>query len=105
MDDQRTNLPAPLAADSKIANDEEGDDLFDILWRLQDSRIEDQRCDMDSAPHIMPASRGGENEECTSDELFEMIFRCQVRAVCVWLFGLFLLVIEIADLLTTLGIN
>lgn len=84
MDDQRTNLPPSLGDDKASAGGEE-DRLFDMLCRMQGSRIEEQRCDMASAPHMMPASRGGESEtELSSDELFDMIFRCQVRAcICV----------------------
>ena len=78
MDDQRTNLP-PSLGDGKAGPGSEEDSLFDMLCHMQGSRIEEQRCDMASAPHIMPASRGGESEtELSSDELFDMIFRCQV---------------------------
>ena len=83
MDDQRTTLPKSLSPENKgaesIADD---DDFIDVLWRLQSSRIEDQRCSMATAPHLMPAGEGEEEEvpDCqTTDELFDLIFRCQVR--------------------------
>ena len=84
MDDQRTNLP-PSLSDGKVNTGSEEDDLLDMLWRMQGSRIEEQRCNMASAPHVMPSGGGGENEsDVSSDELFDMIFRCQVSlSVCV----------------------
>ena len=89
LDDQRSTLPLspddiqPSTRQSQGSLSEE-DDLFDALWRFQSSRIEDQRCDMPNGvppPHVMPQTNWEETEaEClSSDELFEMIFRCQVR--------------------------
>lgn len=91
LDDQRTTLPLDEIPREKSAvghsqtSSSEEDDLFEALWRFQSStRIEDQRCQMPNGaapPHVMPQSNWEETEaEClSSDELFEMIFRCQVR--------------------------
>ena len=86
MDDQRAAVPPTLKGtklNSHFSNDE--DDLLEMLWRIQSSRIEEQRSTMpgESTPHIMPASRGAEGEgEClSSEDLFELIFRCQVSIV------------------------
>ncbi len=86
MDDQRTSLPSSLA-DSKLHSSygNEEDDLLEALYRMQSSRIEDQRCGMSSEPpHIMPERAGGQGgAECvTSDDLFELIFSCQVSPPC-----------------------
>ena len=80
MEDQRTPLPHSLV-ESKLngtyGNEEE--DLVEALWRMQSSRIEDQRCDMPSEPPHIMAARGDQEGDClTNDELFELIFRCQV---------------------------
>ena len=91
LDDQRTTFPDsaantpddthPLTQGGCI----EEDDLFDTLWRLQGARIDDQRCDMPSAAmrddSVSDQDRWEEGEaEClSSDELFDMIFECQVR--------------------------
>lgn len=95
LDDQRTSFP-----DSTVNTQEDShhhltkagccdeDDLFETLWRLQGARIDDQRCDM---PSVASPSVGvqdqdhweeGEAECLSSDELFDMIFECQV-CVCV----------------------
>lgn len=70
LDDQRSSLPMPQSHELE-------DDLFDMLWQLQGTRIEDQRSVMsvESPPHIMPQ---GTSQEQPDDELFEMIFTCQV---------------------------
>lgn len=81
LDDQRTSLPPALAArESGGGVRKEEDDLLEVLWQVQGSRIEEQRCHMTAAPHVMPATQWEEAEaECLSaDELFEMIFTCQV---------------------------
>lgn len=90
LDDQRTTFPDsaantpddthPLTQGGCV----EEDDLFDTLWRLQGARIDDQRCVMPSAAmchdSVSDQDRWEEGEaEClSSDELFDMIFECQV---------------------------
>lgn len=82
MDDQRTDLPASLEEGVASSGEEAEEELFEALWRVQSSRIEDQRCNMASAPHVMAASSSsrrleGGGEGLGSDELFEMIFASQ----------------------------
>lgn len=76
LDDQRSDFPSPMlqSADrsSQASNDE--DDLFETLWRLQSSRIEEQRCQLPPISRQEP-----EAEALSSDELFELIFASQVR--------------------------
>jgi len=83
LDDQRTSLPPALASSGSGVRNKE-DDLLDVLWQVQGSRIEEQRCPMTSAPHVMPAASHWEESEAeclTADELFELIFSCQVHSV------------------------
>lgn len=67
----------------------EEEDLFDTLWRLQGARIDDQRCDMPSPANGLSHHHNGDDQErweegeaecLSSDELFDMIFECQVRS-------------------------
>ena len=86
MDDQRTDLPASLEEGVASSGEEAEEELFEALWRVQSSRIEDQRCNMASAPHVMAASSSsrrleGGGEGLGSDELFEMIFASQVSVL------------------------
>ena len=73
LDDQRTTFPS----NQPIQHKEREDDLFDMLWTLQESRIEDQRSAMIEPPHIMVQGRpqGGQSQE----ELFDMILSVQVH--------------------------
>ena len=75
MDEQRASLPsAPSRAAAtapKISAEEE--DLLEMLWQVQHTRINDQRCDMPSVPHLNSrAARQHcqlkENEDLTSEE-------------------------------------
>ena len=95
LDDQRTALPPALASNSSGVGKKKEEDLLEVLWQVQGSRIEEQRCHMMSAPHVMPAASHWEETEAeclTADELFELIFTCQVHCamdcslliVCVW---------------------
>ena len=96
LDDQRSTFPDSAANTPEDARhitqgggccDE--DDLFDTLWRLQGARIDDQRCDMPSPANGLSHHGADDQErweegeaEClSSDELFDMIFECQVRSV------------------------
>lgn len=91
LDDQRTTFPdsttnTPDSSTHHLtpAGCCDEDDLFETLWRLQGSRIDDQRCDMPSGavpPEVVPDQDNweeGEAECLSSDELFDMIFECQV---------------------------
>ena len=80
LDDQRTALPPALASNSSGVGKKKEEDLLEVLWQVQGSRIEEQRCHMMSAPHVMPAASHWEETEAeclTADELFELIFTCQ----------------------------
>lgn len=91
LDDQRTTFPDSAANTPDDAHLPQGgcceeDDLFDTLWRLQGSRIDDQRCDLPSPANGVSHNsedqerwEEGEAECLSSDELFDMIFECQVR--------------------------
>lgn len=92
LDDQRSTFPsaANTPEDTHHLTQGEEEDLFDTLWRLQGARIDDQRCDMPSPANGLSHHNGDDQErweegeaEClSSDELFDMIFECQVRSVC-----------------------
>ena len=93
LDDQRSTFPDSAAntpEDTHHLTQGEDEDLFDTLWRLQGARIDDQRCDMPSPANGLSHHNGDDQErweegeaEClSSDELFDMIFECQVRSVC-----------------------
>lgn len=99
LDDQRSTFPDSAANTPEDARHltqggrREEEDLFDTLWRLQGARIDDQRCDMPSPANGLSHHHGGDDQErweegeaecLSSDELFDMIFECQVRSV--WLF-------------------
>ena len=96
LDDQRTTFPDSTSNTPDISHHPaqagccEEDDLFDTLWRLQGSRIDDQRCDMPSLAvppeDVQDQDRWEEGEaEClSSDELFDMIFECQVCILSVF---------------------
>lgn len=93
MDDQRTTLPHTLSISSKASeaapsSSSEEEDFVDILCRMQGARIEDQRCAF--VPHLMPADQEEDEEEedeeeeeedehVDPEELFDLIFHCQVR--------------------------
>ena len=87
MDDQRTTLPHTLSISSKATEaspSSEEDDFVDILCRTQSARIEDQRCAF--TPHLVPADQEEDEEEgeeedehVDPEELFDLIFHCQVR--------------------------
>ena len=82
LDDQRTSLPPALMSNSSGVGKKKEEDLLEVLWQVQGSRIEEQRCHMMSAPHVMPAASHWEETEAeclTADELFELIFTCQVH--------------------------
>lgn len=96
LDDQRSTFPDSAANTPEEARHLtqggrcEEEDLFDTLWRLQGSRIDDQRCDMPSPANGLSHHHGvddqerweeGEAECLSSDELFDMIFECQVCSV------------------------
>lgn len=93
LDDQRSEFPSPVTPHHQHSNRDsrtselsnEDDDLFDALWKLQSSRIEEQRCDFpagkaspSSAATSNSAHRWQQDEEVSSDELFELIFTAQV---------------------------
>ena len=81
LDDQRTSLPPALVSNGSGVGKKE-EDLLEVLWQVQGSRIEEQRCHMMSTPHVMPAASHWEETEAeclTADELFELIFTCQVH--------------------------
>lgn len=102
LDDQRSEFPSPSSSDrnssssSQLSGDDE--DLFDTLWRLQSSRIEEQRCPMpamaaeessSSSSNSSSNSRQQQWQEndadLSTDELFELIFASQVsQESCVW---------------------
>ena len=86
LDDQRSDFPSPLQSGdrtSQASSDE--DDLFETLWRLQGSRIEEQRCQLPPIATVTAPSGEQwqevpvEGEALSSDELFELIFTSQVR--------------------------
>ena len=112
LDDQRSTFPDSAANTPEEARHLtqggrcEEEDLFDTLWRLQGSRIDDQRCDMPSPANGLSHHHGvddqerweeGEAECLSSDELFDMIFECQVCSVrdivmyCTFLCGMVIL--------------
>lgn len=65
---------------SQASSDE--DDLFETLWRLQGSRIDEQRCLLPPVSKSSGAAAvavAGAGEALSSDELFELIFATQVR--------------------------
>ena len=93
LDDQRSTFPNSASntpEDTHHLTHAGEDDLFDTLWRLQGARIDDQRCDMPSPANGLSHSddqdqerwEEGEAECLSSDELFDMIFECQVCSVC-----------------------
>jgi hypothetical protein len=86
LDDQRSEFPSPVLqpADRSSQASSDEDDLFETLLRLQGARIEDQRCPLPPPPKTSSADRRWQEAEevdpgMSSEELFELIFACQVR--------------------------
>lgn len=87
LEDQRSDFPSPMASTDRSSQaSSEEEDLFETLWRLQGSRIDEQRCHMPPMIKVAaaPSSRhrfqeGAEGEALSTDELFELIFTSQVR--------------------------
>jgi len=86
LDDQRTDFPSPMmSSDRSSQASSDDDDLFETLWRLQGSRIDEQRCPLPPASKVSsPSNRHRWQEPAegdaplSSDELFELIFASQV---------------------------